>query len=115
DFTSRRRRLRPRRQVHYSPDRGQVAMRPAEFPKAEFPAMDSNPDSQLRACEPELFAERLPLGVPAPLDVLRREHGLPRVLALIDREVEDRHDGIPDRLVEQPVAFPDGVRAFVVE
>src|SRR5688572_26125516 len=90
-------------------------MRPSEFPEAEFSAMDSDADPQLCAGEAELRAERLAPGVPAPMDVLCCEHRLPRVIALSDREVENGHDGIPDRLVEQPVMFPDGARAFVIE
>ena len=39
-----------------------------------------------------------------------------RVWSLVaDREIEDRHDGIADRLVEQPVMLPDGARALVVK
>src|SRR3546814_312579 len=32
-----------------------------------------------------------------------------------DGEIEDRHDGVADGLVEEPVMVPDGVGAFVVE
>src|SRR6185369_4248776 len=115
DFAGGRCRLRPRRKVHDGPDGSQVAMRPAELSEAKLPAMDSDADPQLGAGEAEFFAEGLPPGAPPPLDVLRCEHCLPRVVALADWEVEDGHDGIPDRLVKQPIAFPDGVGAFVVE
>ena len=59
NFTGCCRRLRWGREIHNSPDCSQVAMRAAEFPEAEFSAVDSDAYPQLCAAEAKCFGERL--------------------------------------------------------
>src|SRR3546814_5344125 len=49
------------------------------------------------------------------LDGATGAHGLRSVLLVSNRKVEDRHDGIADRLVEQSIVPPYRVRALVDE
>jgi hypothetical protein len=49
------------------------------------------------------------------MDFARRLDRACRVIGLSDRKVEDCHNRIADRLVEQPVIFPDSGGAFVLE
>src|SRR5215469_14434966 len=90
-------------------------MRAAEFPEAEFPAVDSDAHPQFCAGKSKGFGECLTPGAPATLDCTRGEQCLSRMVFVPNGEVEDGHDGVPDGLVEKSVAFPDGAGAFVVE
>ena len=49
------------------------------------------------------------------LNVARCQHGVSGMLVPHQGKIEDRHDGVSDRLVEEPVMRPDRVRAFIVE
>src|SRR5258708_5567115 len=87
-------RLRPRRGVYHRADRGQVAMRPAEFPKTQFSAMNTNADPQFAAIDAQRSGELLALGSPAVLDLARSAYGTTGMIFTPDGEIEDSHDGV---------------------
>jgi hypothetical protein len=101
--------------VDDSADRRQIAMRPAELAKPDDAAVDPNPDPQRLHIAIEGSGEPVILVATAAMDFPRRLDGACRVVGLTDRKVEDRHDRVADRLVEQSVMFPDGGCALIVE
>ena len=90
-------------------------MRVAELAKAEFAGVDADADPQLACGKAVCFDEGLAPVAPALLNFTRRKHRVPGVLLPPQGKIEDRHDGVPDRLVEEPVMLPDRVCAFVIE
>ena len=107
--------LRARGGVHHGSDRGEIMMRPTELSKSDFAAVDADADGDL----PLLGGSRLSDGVapclPTLLDRAGGKHRLSWMILAADREVEDRHDGVAHRLVEQAVMLPDRLGAFVIE
>ena len=65
-------------------------------------------DRASRPCARENSAKRL-------LQEARRRHGAGSMVGVPYREIEYRHDGIADRLVQQTVLGPYGVATSVVE
>src|SRR5882762_7895511 len=66
-------------------DGGEVAVRSAELPKTEFARV--------------------------LLDLPGREQRIPGMVLALQRKIEDRHDGVADGLVEEPLMLPDRARA----
>ena len=90
-------------------------MRPAELAKTDDAAVDPDPDPEPLHIAIQGSGKPVTLVATAAMDVPRRRDCACRVVGLTDRKVEDRHDRVADRLVEQPVMFPDSGCAFVVE
>ena len=87
----------------------------AELAKTEFAGVDADADPQFACGQAVCLDQGLAPLAPALLNFARRKHGVPGVLLPPQGKIEDRHDGVPDRLVEEPVMFPDRICAFVVE
>src|SRR5215216_7775072 len=79
-------------------------MRMAELAEAHLAAVDADADA-------ELVAPRRKIA----LHLAGSQHSLAGMVAVADRKVEDRHHGIADGLVEQPVMTPDRAGAAVIE
>ena len=66
--------LRARRGVNDGADRGEVAMRAAEFTEAELAGMDTDTDAELRAGNAEFGGQGVAPFGPALLDIAGRKH-----------------------------------------
>ena len=108
-------RLGPGGGVDHRADRRQVPMGMAELAKTEFAGVNADADPKFACIEAMGCNKRLAPFAPVLLNVARGAHGVPRMLVPHQGKIEDRHDGVADRLVEEPVMRPDRVRAFVVE
>src|SRR5437667_5921572 len=115
DLVGSRDRLGPGGGVHYRADRGQVTVRSAELAKTQFAGMDADADSQFTRGEAVRFDKALAPSAPVRLNFARSEDGVSGMLLPPQGKVEDRHDGVSDRLVEEPVMLPDRTCAFIVE
>ena len=52
---------------------------------------------------------------PVLLNVARRQHGVSGMFIPPQGKIEDRHDGVSDRLVEEAIMLPDRIGTFIVE
>src|SRR6185503_18353329 len=101
--------------VYHRADRRQVPMGMAELAKTEFAGVNADADPKFACIEAIGCNKRLATFAPVLLNVARGAHSVPRMLVAHQGKIEDRHDGIADCLVEDPLMRPDRVRAFVVE
>ena len=108
-------RLRAGGGVDDGADGCQVAVRPAELPEAEFTGMNANADAQFTGGQAERARKAIAPLAPALLNFPGSEQGIPGMVRALQRKIEDRHDGVADCLVEEPVMLPDRICAFVVE
>src|SRR5436190_647308 len=90
-------------------------MRSAELAKTNYPAIDPNTGPERLYIAVQGFGQQAVLVATETMDFARRLDSACRVVSLTDWKVEDCHNRVPDRLVEQPVIFPDSGCAFVVE
>ena len=90
-------------------------MRPAELAKTNDAAIDPNTDPERLYIAIQGSGQPAMLVATAAMDFARGLDCACRVVGLPDRKVEDRHNRVADRLVEQPVIFPDSGCALVVE
>ena len=90
-------------------------MRVTELAKAEFAGMDADADTQFARSEAVRDNQSFPAVAPVLLNIARGEHGVSGVCFPLQGKIEDRHHGVADGLVEEPVVLPDRVGAFIVE
>src|SRR5215475_4236547 len=90
-------------------------MRAAELAKADGAAVDPDPDAERILITLQRTGENLTLCVAAALYFARHLDCTCRMILMTNRKIEDRHDCVADRLIEQAVVIPNGRGTFVVE
>jgi hypothetical protein len=87
----------------------------SKFAEADVAAANADANAPFVLWKVKIFQE---LGASNTPPVLHFESGAYRlrgVIVLPDRKIEDRHDGVPNRLVEQSIVVPNRLSAFIVE
>ena len=87
----------------------------AELAKTEFAGVNADAYPKFACIEAIGCNKRLAMFAPVSLNVACGAHSVPRMLVTHQGKIKDRHDGIADCLVENPLIRPDRFRAFVVE